>query len=165
MKKMSLKYSNQLEKIREIIKRDFDDTCVKCGSEIKEIDDPDLSSDQLKQYKEVNLPHTTFKCIKCGFVYCRAWRHEYINAIKSVVDKSFPFRIKFDFSKCLTSELQGDYKDSTDKFLEIREWSNSLNLRFTKDQWFFLAGMFVDALSEEEKQQLAEMSFDGIILT
>ena len=164
MKKMSFKYSNQLEKIREIIKRDFDDTCVKCGYEIEEIDDPDLSPDQLKQYKDVNLPPTTFKCTKCGFVYCRAWRHEYINAIESVVDKSFPFRIKFDFSKCLTSELQGDYKDSTDKFLKIQEGTNSLNLRFTKDQWFFLAGMFIEALSKEEKQGIAEMHLDGIIL-
>ena len=161
---MSLKYSNQLEKIREIIKRDFDDTCVKCGNEIEEIDDPDLSPDQLKQYKKVNLPHTTFKCTKCGFVYCRAWRHEYIKAIKSVVDKSLPYRIKFDFSKCLTTDLQGDYQDSTDKFLEIHEGSNSLNLRFSKDQWFFLAGMFIEALSKEEKQGIAEMHLDGIIL-
>ena len=83
---------------------------------------------------------------------------------KECYDK-VPYKLKLDFSKCKTRELQGNYKDSTDKFLEIREGNNSIVLRFSKDQWFFLAGMFIDALSEEEKQGIAEMSFDGIILT
>ena len=159
MEKMSLKYSEKLEMIKEILKRNFDDTCIKCGAEIEEIDDPTLPLDLLEQYKRQKLPHTTFKCKKCGFVYCTNWRHEYIKAIESVVNKSVPYKIRFDFSKCLTSDLQGDYENSTDKFLEIREGSNSIALRFSKDQWFFLAGMFVEALSEEEKQGIAEMSF------
>ena len=165
---MSLKYSNQLEKIekiRQIIKRNLDDTCVVCGAEIEEIDDPTLPLDLLELYKRQGLSHTTFKCKECGFVYCRAWRHEYILAIESIVKQSSPYEINLDFSKYLTSELQGGYKKSTDKFLKILERYNSLTLRFTKDQWFFLAGMFVDALSEEEKQGLAEMYFNGIILT
>jgi len=162
---MSLKYLGPVEKIKQILKRDFDDTCVKCGSEIEEIDNPELTPEQLKRYKQMKLPHTTFKCKECGFVYCSAWRHEYIKAIESIVDKSVPYEIKLDFSKCLTNDLQGDYKNSTDKFLEILEGNNSIVLRFSKDQWFFLAGMFVDALSEEEKQGIAEMSFGGVILT
>ena len=165
MSNNSLKYSNQIEKIKQILKRNFDDTCVKCGSEIEEIDNPELTPEQLERYKKAKLMHTTFKCIKCGFVYCSAWRHEYINAIESIVKKSFPYKLKLDFSKCMTGELQGDYKDSTDKFLQIQEKDNSLILRFSKDQWFFLAGMFIDALSEEEKKGIAEMHLEGVMLT
>lgn len=163
---MSLKYSKQIEKIKQILKRNLDDICVKCGSEIEEIDNPELTPKQLEQFKQLKLPHTTFKCTnpKCGFVFCTNWRIEYIRAIETIVDKSFPYKLKLDFSGYKTRELQGDYKDSTDKFLEIREKNNSLLLKFSKDQWFSLAGMFFEALSEEEKKGIAEMYLEGVII-